>query len=289
MARLSTTERANLPDSAFAYVDSTGQRKLPIHDESHVRNALSRFDQVQYESPAAKEKARNRLLKAAQRHGIMPLGFISSQVRSEATDPVENDLRRGFPEGFVTLLFTDIEGSTALLRDLGEAYESLLGDVREIVRRSVLEARGIEVEVRADETFSVFDNAAAAVVCAVAMQRSIGGANWSDDRRVRVRVGIHSGKVRLTSNGYIGLAIHKADRVCSATHGGQIVVSTETKNAAGDTTPDSITYRSLGRHHLAGLPKTHRLYQIQADGLTADFPGLRTSDDSTSDREETSP
>lgn len=105
----------------------------------------------------------------------------------------------------------------------------------------------------------------------------MGDTIWPSDHDVRVRAGIHSGKVTLTSNGYIGLAIHKADRVCSAGHGGQIVVSNETKNAvAEDAARANLRYRSLGRHHLAGLPKTHRLWQIEADGLNADFPELRT-------------
>jgi class 3 adenylate cyclase len=267
MARLSAAERAKLPDAAFAYVDSRGERKLPINDEAHVRNALARFDQVNYESPAAREKTRNRLLKAAQRYGMMPLGFISSQVRSEAGHDVETDEGSALPEGFVTLLFTDIEGSTAHLHALGDDYGSLLEQVRAALRRSVLEAGGVEVEVRADETFSVFVDPAAAIRCAVAMQASMGETAWPGGRRVRVRAGVHSGKVSLTSNGYIGLAIHKADRVCSFARGAQIVVSAETWKVVGDNSPANIGYRSLGRHNLAGLPKTHQLYEIEVAGL----------------------
>ncbi len=85
MARLSASERAKLPDSAFAYVDSGGQRRLPINDESHVRNALSRFGQVQFESDDAREAARRRLLNAAKRHGIVPVGFIDGELRSASS------------------------------------------------------------------------------------------------------------------------------------------------------------------------------------------------------------
>jgi hypothetical protein len=80
MAKLTSTDRAKLPDSAFAYVDSKGQRKLPINDEAHVRNALARFDRVAFESDAARERARKRLLNAAKRFGIVPVGFIDGQL-----------------------------------------------------------------------------------------------------------------------------------------------------------------------------------------------------------------
>src|SRR5687768_18071382 len=109
MARLGAKERAQLPDSAFAYIDSQGRRRLPIHDAAHVRNALARFNQVAFEDEAAREQARTRLLKAAKRFGIVPVGFITGQLQSE------RELgRRGepnhLPSGFVTMLFTDIEG-----------------------------------------------------------------------------------------------------------------------------------------------------------------------------------
>src|SRR6059058_6702838 len=83
MAQLSASERANLPDSAFAYVDSRGERKLPIHDESHVRNALARFERVAFEDDAACERARKRLLNAAKKYGIVPVGFITGELRTE--------------------------------------------------------------------------------------------------------------------------------------------------------------------------------------------------------------
>ncbi len=278
MARLSAKERAKLPNSAFAYVDSHGQRRLPINDESHVRNALARFDQVSYETSAARENARSRLLRAAQRHGIMPVGFITSQLRSEGTRagadrPID---RPSLPTGLVTLLLTDIEGSSGLLQRLGERYEVPLENTRRIVRQSVLQAGGREVDVVADETFSVFEDPAGAIQAAVDIQRTMSNMDWPDDLVVRVRAGIHSGTVKLTSIGYIGLAIHKAARVCSAAHGGQIVASDETRAAVEASGPAEVRFRSLGLHKLAGLPKTHRLFELEADGLATDFPKLRT-------------
>src|SRR4249919_2424850 len=116
MARLKTSERKDLPDSAFAYIDAKGRRRLPINDEAHVRNALARFERVAFEDDAARERARNRLLKAAKRYGIVPVGFITGQIRSERARPAD---RKALPTGTITFLMTDIEGSTELLRRLG--------------------------------------------------------------------------------------------------------------------------------------------------------------------------
>src|SRR2546427_11928802 len=133
MSRLDARKRASLPKRAFAYVDSRGRRRLPINDEAHVRNALARFNQVDFENDAARERARKRLLNAAKKYGIVPVGFITGQLRSErehavagnevqarSTDPAT------LPTGFVTFLLTDIEGSTALLTKLGDGYAGLL-------------------------------------------------------------------------------------------------------------------------------------------------------------------
>src|SRR3954447_16862947 len=153
MARLGAKERARLPDRAFAYIGSDGRRRLPINDAAHVRNALSRFGQVAFEDDAARDRARLRLLRAAQRHGIVPIGFISAQLQPQ---------RRLFT-GTVTFLLTDVERSTELLARLGDRYAPLLTDVRRRIRRAVRSAGGREVDARADEFFAVFDRATAAL------------------------------------------------------------------------------------------------------------------------------
>src|ERR687893_2757918 len=132
MPPLRAKERAQLPDSAFAYIDSRGRRRLPIHDASHVRNALARFSQVAFEDDAARDRARGRLLRAAKKHGIMPIGFISAQLEPQ----------RKFPRGQVTFLLTDIECSTELLARLGDRYAELLADVRRRVRAAARSAGG---------------------------------------------------------------------------------------------------------------------------------------------------
>ncbi|HEY7045396.1 MAG TPA: DUF6582 domain-containing protein, partial [Nocardioidaceae bacterium] len=154
MARLESAERAKLPDSAFAYVDSRGNRRLPINDAAHVRNALARFNQVAFEDEDARERGRTRLLRAAKKYGIVPVGFITGQLQSErelgrssTPEPVM------LPSGFVTMLLTDIEGSTALVQRLGERYGELLDGVRGLLREAVLASDGHVVETRADEFF----------------------------------------------------------------------------------------------------------------------------------------
>jgi class 3 adenylate cyclase len=271
LARLKPRKRADLPDRAFAYVDSAGRRRLPIHDKAHVRNALARFNQVAFEDHAAREGARRRLLNAAKKYRIVPVGFITGQLQSE-----RQAVPAGLPRGFVTLLMTDIEGSTGLLRELGNRYGAVLKSVRAVLRRAVQRSSGREIDARADEFFAVFPEPRAALEAAVAIQRELGNRAWSDGIEVRVRVGIHSGRPRLTDSGYIGLAVHTTARVCSTAHGGQIVVSAATRAAVVASLPSGMRFRSLGRHRLAGLPEAEALFQLQAEGLRASFPPLRT-------------
>ena len=109
MVRLGSTDRARLPDRAFAYIDSQGRRRLPIHDASHVRNALARFNQVRFEDDAARDRARTRLLVAAKRFRIVPVGFISNELRSEREHGQRTEEPVPLPSGFVTMLLTDID------------------------------------------------------------------------------------------------------------------------------------------------------------------------------------
>ena len=130
MAQLGSAERGRLPDSAFAYIDARGRRRLPIHDAGHVRNALARFNQVAFEDDAARDRARKRLLNAAKKFRIVPVGFITNQLQSERELGRLGDEPVPLPSGFVTMLLTDIEGSTALVHRLGDHYGDLLERVR---------------------------------------------------------------------------------------------------------------------------------------------------------------
>ena len=187
MPELGAKERAALPNSAFAYVDSGGRRVLPIHDEAHVRNALARFGRVHFEDDAARDAARMRLLTAAKKHGIMPLGFVRGQFRPE----------HKLPRGHVTFLLADIEGSTGLLHQLGDRYGGALVQLRRLLRSEVRAAGGREIDARGDEYFGVFELADGAVGAAIAIQRAVRDHPWPEDVGLRIRIGIHTGRASL--------------------------------------------------------------------------------------------
>jgi len=268
MPPLGAKERARLPDSAFAYVDSHGRRRLPIHDASHVRNALARFNQVAFEDDAARDRARGRLLRAARKHGIMPIGFIDAQLRPAAR----------LPTGRITFLLSDIESSTALLHRLGDGYAGVLADVRRIVRAAVRRARGHVVSARGDDVFSVFEPGPAALDAALAIQRAMRDATWPDGADVRLRIGLHGGRPALTETGYVGLSVHAAARICFAAHGGQIVLSAPVRAQLDGRLPDGVVLADLGRWRFRGLPEPIAMSQAEAADLASGFPALRSAE-----------
>jgi class 3 adenylate cyclase len=264
---LTYKQRAELPDSAFAYIDSKGNRRLPIHDASHVRNALARFSQVKFEDEEARDRARNRLLRAAKKHGIMPIGFISAQLQPQ----------RKLPRGQVTFLLTDIEGSTELLSRLEDGYAPVLKDIRRRVRAAIRDAGGREVDARGDDHFAVFEEATAALDAALAIQRAMRAGGGPGGEDVRLRIGLHRGRPALTETGYVGISVHAAARICFAAHGGQIILSSAVRKAVEDSLPDGVGLRELGAWRFRGLPEPVELCQVEADDLIADFPPLRSA------------
>jgi class 3 adenylate cyclase len=267
MPPLGARERAQLPDRAFAYIDSGGRRRLPIHDAAHVRNALARFSQVAFEDEGARDRARSRLLRAARKHGIVPIGFVSAQLQPQ----------RRLPKGHVTFLLTDLEGSTQLLARLGDAYAPLIADVRRLVRAAVRHAGGREVDARADELFAAFDRAPGALEAALAIQRAMRATEWPEGNEVRLRIGLHRGRPTLTDTGYVGLAVHAAARICFSAHGGQIVASAAVRAGVGESLADGVDLQSLGAWRFRGLPQPMELFQVVAPDLEADFPPLRSA------------
>jgi class 3 adenylate cyclase len=264
VATLTAKQRAQLPDRAFAYIDSEGKRRLPIHDAAHVRNALARFNQVAFEDDAARDRARNRLLNAAKKHGIMPIGFINAQLQPQ----------QKLPSGQVTFLLADIEGSTELLRRLEDDYASLLADVRRIVRAAVRSARGHQVSARGDDVFAVFEQAPPAVEAALAIQRQIQSHDWPGGLECRLRIGLHRGRPKLTETGYVGISVHAAARICFSAHGGQIVMSAAVRSAL----PQGADLKPLGAWRFRGLPEPIEIFQVSAPDLGSDFPPLRSAE-----------
>jgi class 3 adenylate cyclase len=277
MARLGAAERAKLPDRAFAYIDGRGRRRLPIHDADHVRNALARFNQVTFEDDAARDRARKRLLNAARKFKIVPVGFITSQLQSERGVGRRADEPVRLPAGFVTMLLTDVEGSTALVHRLGDDYGDLLDGLRALLRDAAVGAGGHVVEERADEFFAVFEQPAAALTVALTVQRALRTRASAGDEEVRLRIGIHSGYPTRTRSNYIGMAVHTAARICDAAHGGQIVVSGDFRVAVGVPLPAGVRLRRLGAYRLRGIPDEVELLQVVTDELPRRFPPLRIS------------
>jgi class 3 adenylate cyclase len=269
VATLQSTSRRKLRDSAFAYIDTSGRRRLPIHDQAHVRNALARFNQVLFEDEAARTRARTRLLRAAKKYGIVPIGFIDGQLRSQGP--------ASLPTGTVTFLLTDIQDSTGLVRQLGDGYGHLLADVRRILRAAVRSAGGREIDARADELFAVFKRGPSAVLAALAIQRGLRDHAWPAETTVLVRAGIHSGRPTLTDTGYVGLAVHAANRIASVGHGGQILLSRAAMRALGEEPIEEASYLELGTHRLKGLPEPETLFQLVVPDLPGEFPPLRVA------------
>lgn len=268
MATLDAKTRAGLPNSSFAYVDSKGKRRLPIHDEAHVRNALARFNQVRFESEEARDRAFRKLLRAATDYAIAPVGFVAARLREAGSG-----LPRSLPAGQVTLLMTDIEGSTGLVASMGDDYPPLLDGVRTLVRTEVEQGAGIEVDTKADEMFAAFRSALAAVEAAVGIQRSLSAGPFRVP--VRLRIGLHSGSPARTDTGYVGMPVHTVARICFAGHGGQILVSASTREELAAEALEGVELASLGHHTFHGLPEPVEVYQAQAAGLPDAFPPLR--------------
>jgi YVTN family beta-propeller protein len=179
------------------------------------------------------------------------------------------------PSGTVTFLFTDIEGSTRLLKQLRESYRELLNDHEELMREAFDEADGSVVDTQGDAFFVVFSRAKDALSAAVAAQRAHAAHHWPGGVEVRVRMAIHTGEPLLGANRYVGLGLHRAARICGAAHGGQVLVSDATRAVVEDELPDSIALRDLGLHELKDLDRPERLFQLVAPDLPKDFPAPR--------------
>jgi YVTN family beta-propeller protein len=178
------------------------------------------------------------------------------------------------PTGTVTFVFTDIEASTRLVRELGERYGVLLDQHNRLVRRTLGKRGGHEVDNQGDAFFFAFGRARDAVAGAVELQRVITTTQWPEDLGVRVRIGINTGEPGVAEAGYHGIDVVRASRIASAAHGGQIVVSRTTRDLVGDAGED-VQFRDLGEHRLKGLDP-EQLFQVSAPGLAHEFGSLRT-------------
>ena len=180
------------------------------------------------------------------------------------------------PTGTVTFFFSDIEGSTRLIQQLGERYPDVLLAHHTVLRQALAEHGGNELRTEGDSFFIVFGSALDACSGAAAAQQALQSHAWPEGGRVQVRIGLHTGEATLVGNEYLGLDVHRAARVASAAHGGQVLVSETTRALVDHVLPSSLTLKDLGLHRLKDLARPERLYQLNIDGLPGEFPALRT-------------
>ena len=180
------------------------------------------------------------------------------------------------PTGTVTFYFSDIEGSTRLIQQLGDRYPEVLLAHHNIQRESLAANGGHELRTEGDSFFIVFDSAVKACVGAAAVQKALSEYHWPDGGQVQVRIGLHTGEATLVGNEYLGIDVHRAARVASAAHGGQVILSETTHALVDHALPPAITLKDLGMHRLKDLARPERLFQLMVDGLPAEFPKLRT-------------
>jgi predicted ATPase/class 3 adenylate cyclase len=185
----------------------------------------------------------------------------------------------GLPTGTVTFLFTDIEGSTTLLQRFGDhRYAGVLAEHQRLLRDAFAKGNGHEVDTQGDAFLVAFPRARDALAAAVAAQRSLMKHLWPDGASLRVRMGLHTGEPVSGTRGYVGLDVHRAARICSAGHGGQILLSHAVEVLATRDLPSGVSLRDLGTHRLKDLRESEHLLQVVHPDLPWDFPPLRSLD-----------
>jgi DNA-binding NarL/FixJ family response regulator/class 3 adenylate cyclase len=188
------------------------------------------------------------------------------------------------PTGTVTFLFTDVEGSTQLLRQLREGYGGVLAEHQRLLREAFRDSGGHEMNTQGDSFFVAFRTPRDAVLAAVSGQRALLGHPWPQDVQVRVRMGIHTGEALLAESEYHGLAVHRAARICAAGYGGQILLSQTTHALLEDEEAElpELALRDLGQQQLKDFDRPVRIFQLDAPDLPSEFPPLRTLDSEVS-------
>jgi class 3 adenylate cyclase len=182
------------------------------------------------------------------------------------------------PRGTVTFLFTDIEGSTELARSLGADFARVRGEHRRVLREAFAAHGGHEIDTAGDGFFVAFERAGDAVGAAVAAQRALSESQLAQDLAVRVRMGLHSAEPYVDDDGYVGVGVHRAARICAAGHGGQILLSNATAGIVEDIGVSGAQMDDLGEYRLKDMDRPQRLFQLTVDGLPSEFPPLRSLD-----------
>ena len=180
--------------------------------------------------------------------------------------------------GTVTFLFSDVEGSTRLLQTDPGGWPAMLERHHALLRAAFEAHDGREVGTEGDSFFVGFPTAPGAIAAAVAAQRALATESWPGNIDLRVRMGLHTGDASLGTGSYVGLNVHRASRIASAGHGGQVLLSDTTRTLLGDDLPAGVELRDLGTHRLRDLERPERLWQLVVGGLRSDFPPIRSLD-----------
>jgi predicted ATPase/class 3 adenylate cyclase len=180
------------------------------------------------------------------------------------------------PSGTVTFLFTDIEGSTRLLQQLGEKYATLIAEHHQLLREACETHGGRVMGIEGDSFYVVFPGAVDAIHAVVQSQRALAAHAWPSGVDLRVRMGLHTGEPQISALGYVGIDVHRAARIAAAGHGGQVLLSQTTYDLVERELPEDVTVLDLGEHRLKDLRQPKHLYQLVMEGLPADFPPLKS-------------
>jgi class 3 adenylate cyclase len=183
------------------------------------------------------------------------------------------------PRGTVTFLFTDIEGSTDLVRRLGDRFGDVRAHHRQLIEEACTAHDGFLIDTQGDAVFAAFDRAVDAVAAAVAAQYSLSELEWPGGAQLRVRMGLHTAEPYLHASGYVGIGVHRAARICAAAHGGQILISNATAGIVEDQERPELDLRDLGEYRLKDLSRPQRLFEVVAEGLEGEFAPPKTLDD----------
>ncbi len=258
---------------AGAYVDGTG-KMLPLpgpgssRSVTYVERADEPLGAIVHDAVLDDDKALLDAVSAA-------FALAVDRDRLAATVHAQASTARQLPEGPVTFLYSDVEGSTLLLDRLGERYADVLAEQRRLLRAIVREYGGFEIDSRADEFFGAFPEVADPVGAALKIQRRLRDHAWPDGAIVRVRIGLHHGQAQMTDEGYVGLDVHRATRIGSAGHGGQILLSEATRQRIEPRLPSDAALHRLGEFILKGLPGLESISQLTVPDLPSAFPPLR--------------
>ena len=181
------------------------------------------------------------------------------------------------PIGTVTFAFTDIEGSTALLKRLGDGYGEVLSAHRRLVRNAFTAYDGVEIDTQGDAFFFAFPRARDAIVAAATVQRDHAAHEWPPNIEVRTRIGLHTGEPTISEEGYLGLDVVRAARLCGVCEGGHVLLSETTRALVGSRLPDGVSVFPVGERHLKDIDEPERIYELEIEGL--DLPPMTQTDE----------